>query len=151
MEITMNASAGKAKYQAYLQSVWWWERREQRLKVAGGQCEFRSEKHYDGKHVYLGNRCTETKRLDVHHKHYESLGAEKDEDLAVLCRKHHLVREVQKVECGCGESVVSDEAVAIDLVEMAIEERGGLKGLTLDMIDVPGDCDYHEHLFSKDD
>jgi hypothetical protein len=61
----------KAEYQKYLQSTWWQGRRERRLKVAEGRCEFRPEEHFDGKHLYLGDRCVETKRLEVHHKHYE--------------------------------------------------------------------------------
>jgi hypothetical protein len=89
----------RAKYREYLQSVWWWGRKERRLKVAGGQCEFYPVVHDDGAHVFHVDRCTETKQLEVHHKHYESLGAENDEDLAVLCRFHHLVRSVGRIVC----------------------------------------------------
>ena len=33
--------------------------------------------------------CKEKSRLVVHHKSYETLGCEREEDLVILCRNHH--------------------------------------------------------------
>lgn len=65
-------------YQEYLTSVRWRRRRHARLQMAKGKCE----------------RCGAVVRFtDVHHVHYDRLGAERDSDLEVLCRdchkKHH--------------------------------------------------------------
>jgi hypothetical protein len=108
--------------------------------------------HDDGSYVFHGDRCTETKLLEVHHKHYDSLGAEKDEDLEVLCRFHHLVREVGRIVCEfCAlETVVPCEEDAIDMVQSAVEERG-TGNITLDMVDVPADCFNCVEMLSKDD
>ena len=60
-------------YLEYLSSKWWKYRRRQALKRAKHRCE----------------KCGATKKLEVHHKTYETLGKEKDEDLQVLCVPCH--------------------------------------------------------------
>jgi hypothetical protein len=74
----------EAKYQEYLQSTWWQKRRKLRLEVAGGQCEFRSVEGRTHQTVHY-SRCTRTKQLEVHHRHFESLGAKKDEGTNKAC------------------------------------------------------------------
>lgn len=60
-------------YQEYLNSPWWKHRREQAKKNAGYKCE----------------RCSAKGRLEVHHRHYKTLGREKRADLEVLCGSCH--------------------------------------------------------------
>jgi hypothetical protein len=76
-------NASDETYRGYLKSSWWLARRARRLEAAGYRCE-----HADG-----FGRCAETERLEAHHKHYRSLGCEADEDLSVLCRRHHGVTQ----------------------------------------------------------
>jgi phage terminase large subunit GpA-like protein len=64
-------------YDNYLKTAIWRARRNRALKQALWTCE----------------RCGGRRELQVHHKTYERLGAERDEDLEVLCdtchRGHH--------------------------------------------------------------
>ena len=142
----------KAQYERYLQSPEWYATRDRRLVAAGFRCEFREYIVVDIKHDHYGRRCSETKDLQVHHLSYARIGAERDDDLEVLCRFHHLVRHVAATECEyCGEATVPFDADAIDIVEQALKEAGGIDKLELDNIDAPGVCDYHEHMLSKND
>lgn len=63
-------------YEEYLQSPHWKRRREDKLRAAGRRCQ-------------VCNRGSGI--LDVHHRTYERLGEELDEDLTVLCRDCHSV------------------------------------------------------------
>jgi hypothetical protein len=60
-------------YRDYLQTDHWKEVRAQMLKRAGHKCSL----------------CGSRERLNVHHNNYQSLGDERWEDLAVLCRPCH--------------------------------------------------------------
>lgn len=60
-------------YQAYLNTPDWRTRRNRALKLANWQC----------------GRCASKRELNVHHKTYERLGAEWDQDLEVVCRDCH--------------------------------------------------------------
>ena len=60
-------------YKAYLQSPEWQARRRPVLIRADGRCE----------------ECKRELRLSVHHKHYDSLGAESPDDLLALCNTCH--------------------------------------------------------------
>jgi len=62
-------------YDEYLQSPWWRKRRHARLKKANWKCE----------------RCAASVAsvANVHHLNYDRLGAERDTDLEVLCRRCH--------------------------------------------------------------
>jgi hypothetical protein len=111
------------------------------LALAEYRCEFQPvEDDGRGKHSWLGERCIETTGLEVHHLDYARLGAERDEDLEVLCRFHHQVRHAEAATCAiCDEPIFPTQDDAIDWVE--------------DMGDSPpeGLCDYHEHVLTKDD
>jgi 5-methylcytosine-specific restriction endonuclease McrA len=61
------------EYREYLQSLRWLATRDAALARACHKCQ----------------RCGATKNLEVHHKHYKSLGQEKPEDLEVLCIPCH--------------------------------------------------------------
>jgi hypothetical protein len=63
-------------YEAYLQTPEWRRTRNQALSRAGWQCEW--------------PRCATRDNLKVHHRNYEHLGAERDEDVRVLCSAHQL-------------------------------------------------------------
>jgi hypothetical protein len=116
----------KAQYQKYLQTPHWWKTRDRRLEVAGHVCEFRPMLNWEPKHGgYPGDRCTSTKGLAVHHRHYDSLGREEDSDLEVLCRFHHLVRHASTYECPtCCDSWDVFEEDAIAAVETAVQDAG---------------------------
>ena len=61
-------------YLDYLKTDEWNETRKAALKRSNYECQ----------------RCgRKNTRLDVHHKTYKNRGAEKDNDLMVLCRKCH--------------------------------------------------------------
>lgn len=59
-------------YPVYLLSAWWRWRRRKKFGSARGKCE------------RCGRRAEQ-----VHHKHYRSLGSEKDADLEAICKKCH--------------------------------------------------------------
>jgi hypothetical protein len=61
-----------AVYTWYMQSPQWQARRERTLLLAGHACQ------------RCGQRAT-----DVHHKHYQTLGFERDGDLEALCEDCH--------------------------------------------------------------
>ena len=65
----------RMRYHAYLQSPEWRRRRNRALARASWRCE------HPG--------CQSTETLEVHHRRYDHLGAELDDDLTVLCRGHH--------------------------------------------------------------
>lgn len=101
----------REEYRRYLQSAHWRRTRQQALLRAGHKCEF---SHYRGDQV---ESCNRTQNLEVHHKHYKSLGCEQPDDLLVLCEYHHKVTELMKWECrACGEAVV-DRDVAGTMLE----------------------------------
>ena len=62
-------------YHAYLQTPEWKRRRNRALARASWRCE--------------QSACTSTESLEVHHRRYDHLGAELDDDLCVLCYGHH--------------------------------------------------------------
>jgi hypothetical protein len=149
----MKGTMSKDRYQEYLQSPWWQQRRQLRLEVAGHVCEFRPDEGWDHNIGTLyGERCNATRNLEVHHKNYRSLHAERDEDLEVLCCFHHLVRHITSVECDrCGETIQLDDDVAEDMVREAIAgEDGNVRAVDPANIDVGGLCDYCDHMMSKD-
>lgn len=68
------------EYQQVIRSQAWSDRRKRMIATAGG-CE----------------RCyLITKDLELHHKHYETLGRESDEDLEVLCKACHREADSQR-------------------------------------------------------
>lgn len=141
----------KADYENYLQSAAWAATRLRRLNLAGHQCEFREELDWHPRHRVYGERCTETTRLEVHHLRYDTLGNESDGDLEVLCRFHHLVRHARGACEWCGEETVINDDAAVEIVKQAVSDYGGIENVTVDMLDVPHVCDYHDHMLSKDD
>lgn len=66
-------AAGYASYAAYLHSRHWRNTREMVLERDGRKCR----------------RCSSEKRLDVHHRYYAVLGAERLSSLETLCRDCH--------------------------------------------------------------
>ena len=69
-------------YRNYIRSSDWQEKREEFLKDSDGTCEW----------------CGLKKGLEVHHKHYMSLGSENRRDVNLICEKchkdHHEGREI---------------------------------------------------------
>ena len=66
-------------YIRYLHTTAWHAKRQQRLAIAGGRCEWR----------VLFWRCKERHALECHHRTYRRLGNERMSDLAMLCKFHH--------------------------------------------------------------
>jgi 5-methylcytosine-specific restriction endonuclease McrA len=60
-------------YAKYLLTTQWTKKRQAALRRAGSRCQI----------------CNAEKRLDVHHRTYDRLGAEVAADLIVLCRACH--------------------------------------------------------------
>jgi 5-methylcytosine-specific restriction endonuclease McrA len=60
-------------YREYLKSEHWQEIRKEKLKEAGYKCE----------------SCGAKESLDIHHRHYRTLGHERMSDLQALCRPCH--------------------------------------------------------------
>ena len=60
-------------YQEYINSKAWEIRRRLAIQLAGARCEV----------------CKRENELHVHHLSYENLGAERDEDLLVVCVRCH--------------------------------------------------------------
>lgn len=75
----------RTKYERYLRSPWWRERRQRALSHAGNRCE----------------QCQTIHRLEVHHRNYHRLFGELDADLEVLCHDchgdHHLRKVLEKI------------------------------------------------------
>lgn len=72
----------RKKYEEYLQSPAWRRTRNGALHRAGFVCQ----------------KCGTKDRLQAHHKTYERLGRERDEDLEVLCAVCHEDHHVAKVQ-----------------------------------------------------
>ncbi len=75
---TWKDSAG---YLKYLQSPWWKQRRQSRLRQAGWRCQ----------------ECGVGGLLQVHHLAYDRVWEERDSDLQVLCRPCHEKKHPDKV------------------------------------------------------
>lgn len=73
-------------YERYLQTRWWFARRNQKLRDVRYRCAV----------------CDARRDLQVHHLSYERLGAELDEDLEVLCRGCHLGHHFNQTQEGIG-------------------------------------------------
>jgi hypothetical protein len=67
-------------YETYMVSGEWAERRALALESAAHRCQ----------------RCGALGGLEVHHKHYRTLGAERAEDLEVLCMPCHEVADRER-------------------------------------------------------
>lgn len=75
--VTITNHIAIERYEHYTLSGAWRKRRKRKLKSVKHTCE----------------RCGSKVRLQVHHKHYRTVGREKNSDLEVLCEschdKHH--------------------------------------------------------------
>jgi len=73
-------------YREYLDSKDWEKKREEALEFYGRMCAL----------------CGATRYLNVHHRHYKSIGVEDVlKDLTILCYKHH---NWYHKGCDCGKS-----------------------------------------------
>ena len=80
IEIKVEEISRRCKYEGYLLSQAWYEKRKLKLFNSDYTCE---------KCGYCSYKSIEERPLDVHHKTYERLGNELPGDLMVLCRKCH--------------------------------------------------------------
>ncbi len=84
------------EYLAYLASEEWATTRAAALERAGHRCEtvwvWQRVVREEGDVVWTedcSERCPETRGLEVHHRHYRTLGGEAPGDLTVLCHDCH--------------------------------------------------------------
>lgn len=68
-------------YVAYMQSEAWAAKRREKLREAGYRCQ---------------RRGSHGGRLEVHHRHYETLGHERMSDLEALCAFHHGIADEER-------------------------------------------------------
>ena len=99
-------------YLAYLNSSSWRARRNRALQLSEYRC----------------NRCTSKRDLQVHHKTYERLGGEWDEDLEVVCANCHEGEHVQQI-------AGSDDAIYLKLTREAVRNdfSGSVSSLAEDV------------------
>lgn len=89
------------EYQDYIASDAWRRRRALKLLLAGGLCG-RVE-------CELCKIARPVNRVDVHHVTYERFGAERMDDLSILCRNcHDMVDEIESVVFGGPVDGISD-------------------------------------------
>lgn len=113
---------GRSFYRAYLASPRWQARRESRIAAAGGRCEFVAAGTRPGEPSV---RCRRTDGLTVHHRTYARLGAERDEDLAVYCRFHHVLEHLLWRRCRrCGGPCLGDDAAAERWLKATLFQNG---------------------------
>lgn len=79
-------TARELAYENYLRTPWWRARRNAALRASGFCCQ----------------RCACRRNLQVHHRSYERLGAEADDDLEVLCRGCHEGNHFNETQDGIG-------------------------------------------------
>jgi hypothetical protein len=144
----------RERYRTYLASPEWAAVRERRIAAADGRCEFveqaasdrtddtgrclaveESEFERSERERYYGHSLQESV-LQVHHLNYDTLGAERDCDLAVFCRFHHLVVHVlERAKCQrCGAPLIAGENEAIELVEDWTSDSGRIEDVSADEI-----------------
>jgi hypothetical protein len=87
-------------YEDYLQTPWWRARRNRALALAGYRCQ----------------RCPAKRNLEVHHRTYERIGAELDDDLEVVCRGCHEGEHFNQTQDGI--------AVYVRIVSEVLREIG---------------------------
>ena len=71
-------------YQEYIQSPDWQNKADAAKARAGYRCQI----------------CNQTGKLEAHHRTYERLGEELDDDITVLCDKCHALYSVQTKRIG---------------------------------------------------
>jgi 5-methylcytosine-specific restriction endonuclease McrA len=77
-------------YVAYLNSHRWSDFRKLAIANAGNRCE----------------RCRDLAFLEVHHKHYLTLGRETFDDVEVLCHSCHRIADEERREDGWSKRVI---------------------------------------------
>lgn len=133
------------EYHVYLRSPQWLATRERKLAAAGHRCEF--EECASPRDA--GIRCTETTGLEVHHRHYATVGREADNDLRVLCRLHHLATHLAAIECEfCALEPVMDEDEALEIAKDAIANGDDLESI---VADIDRTCPSCLDMLGKDD
>jgi hypothetical protein len=134
-------------YHDYLQSDGWKARVQQMLAKADYQC---TGKVYHPQHVAV--RCNNTHRLQVHHRTYERLGQEREDDLQVLCERCHLLAHVQVPDCHrCGNPLLEDHEIQefVDN-ELAWNPESALADIDLtELVGFPL-CSWCDHMMTKE-
>ena len=74
----------RQQYQAYIRSPEWQSRRQMMFAKFGKKCMW----------------CGDTRRLQVHHIHYHTLGHEGAEDLEIVCPGCHADADIQRAREG---------------------------------------------------
>lgn len=113
----------KTEYAEYLQSEHWQQRRKKAIAEVGHRCEQCSLPRWVAALLY-------DQDLHVHHRNYQNLGDEQDDDLEVLCRRCHDVetfgrsnfREIKSTECSaCGDKHCNPYSDYCDTCRLILE------------------------------
>ncbi len=71
-------------YEAYLTTSEWRQRRDRALRIASWRCQ--------------SPNCSSKRQLQVHHRSYDRIGIELDQDLEVLCDRCHRRKHTKALE-----------------------------------------------------
>lgn len=99
-----------AEYTAYMQSGKWHNRKRHLFQKRGYKCEM----------------CGGGGPFDIHHKNYDRLGHELDDDLLIVCRDCHPKADTERVEW---------EARRVSQIGMRWATLEEVKALTMTLID----------------
>jgi len=88
--------AQQAFYVKYMRSKAWKEKRDAKIRMVGGCCEFETMT-WDG--GFKRVRCGRTRYLEVHHNTYVRLSNEMWRDLDVFCWFHHQIEHLLWKRC----------------------------------------------------
>jgi hypothetical protein len=122
-------------YAQYISSPEWAQRKRRALFLAQERCQYETVDPYEQVH-----RCPRRRYLAVHHRTYERLGREADDDLEVLCWHHHMVEHLMWQECErCKTTLFEDhEAASAWLAELLAVRRIALDRGPVDWKALPG-------------
>lgn len=95
-------------YAAYLRSPEWAAQRERALRAAGDQCaRCHNRSHLSGYVDDDGQELMIRVQLDVHHLTYDRVGAERPDDLVVLCHRCHAETHAEEIATRLAEGMAA--------------------------------------------
>jgi hypothetical protein len=105
----MTDNQHSAEYEAYMHSIKWIQKKNHIFRKRGRVCKM----------------CGATDELEVHHKNYDRLGHEIDDDLLIVCKTCHPKADAARVEW---------EARRVSQIGMAWATLEDVQALTMKLI-----------------